>query len=153
MTRVTGATGLPTVSRMSAPEPPIGGSIIRFDPVNVWRVGFVVIALAAVALFLRFVITDAGYVIFTVLMAWFASIAMEPAVSRLSRVMPRAFATGTVLAAVVALAAVFVIAFGGLFLDQVAQLLEALPSLVDRLIAPSTRRPARPMTPARSSPT
>lgn len=135
MTRVTGATCLPTVAGMSAPEPPAGGSTIRFDPVNVWRVGFVVIALAAVALFLRFVITDAGYVIFTVLMAWFASIAMEPAVSRLSHVMPRALATGTVLAAVVALAAVFVIAFGGLFLDQVAQLLEALPGLVDRLIA------------------
>jgi predicted PurR-regulated permease PerM len=103
--------------------------------VNVWRVGFVVVAVAAVALFLRFVITDAGYVIFTVLMAWFASIAMEPTVSRLARVVPRALATGAVLGAVVVLAAVFVIAFGGLFLDQVAQLLEALPSLVDRLIS------------------
>jgi predicted PurR-regulated permease PerM len=135
MTRVTGACVLPTVAVMSAPEPPAGGSTIRFDPLNVWRVGFVVVAVVAVALFLRFVITDAGYVIFTVLMAWFASIAMEPAVSRLSRVMPRVAATGAVLAAVVVLAAVFIIAFGGLFLDQVGQLLEALPGLVDRLIA------------------
>ena len=135
MTRVTIAAGLPTVADMSAPEPPDGGSTIRFDPVNVWRVGFVVVAVAAVALFLRFVITDAGYVIFTILMAWFASIAMEPAVSRLSRVMPRALATGAVLAAVVVLAAVFMVTFGGLFLDQVAQLLEALPGLVDRLIS------------------
>ena len=34
----------------------------------------VVIALAAVALLLRFVIADCGNAIFTVLMAWFASI-------------------------------------------------------------------------------
>lgn len=108
---------------------------MRFDPRNVWRVGFVVIALGAVALFLRFVIADAGHVIFTVLMAWFASIAMEPAVRPLSTRMPRALATAAVLAVAAASATVFAVAFGGMFVDQVAQLVDALPGLVDRLVA------------------
>ena len=99
-----------------------------------WRVGFVVIGLVAVALFLRFVIADAGHVIFTVLIAWFASIAMEPAVSRLSRLMPRVAASGLVLVVVAASVVVFFISFGGLFVDQVAQLIEALPGLVERLV-------------------
>ena len=60
MTWVTGAAGLPTVAAMAATEPPARESTIRFDPVNVWRVGFVVIALVAVALLLRFVINDGG---------------------------------------------------------------------------------------------
>ena len=82
MTGVTGAAVPPTVAAMSANEPPSGGSTIRFDPRNVWRVGYVVIAVVAVGLLLRFVINDGGTVIFTLLMAWFASIAMEPAVRR-----------------------------------------------------------------------
>ncbi len=132
---MTCSAATPTVRLMPAQDDSSTvASVIRFDPQNVWRVGFVVIAVAAVALFLRFVIADAGHVIFTVLMAWFASIAMEPAVSRLSRAMPRGFATLLVLVIAASVIVVFSVAFGGLFVDQVAQLLEALPGLVDRLV-------------------
>lgn len=107
---------------------------VRLDPGNIWRVGFVGIALAAVALFLRFVIGDAGSVIFTLLMAWFASLAMEPAVGRLARRMRRGAATGLVLAGIAAFAVVFTLAFGQLLVQQIAQLLESLPALVDSVI-------------------
>ncbi len=78
MTWVTDGTRLPTVSGMPAAEPQPRDPTIRFDPTNVWRVGFVVIALVAVALFLRFVISDAGSVIFTLLMAWFGASRWSP---------------------------------------------------------------------------
>ena len=98
---------------------------VRFDPRNVWQVGFVVIALVAVALFLRFVVNDAGSVLFTLLMAWFAALALEPAVGRLSRRMRRGAAVGLVMAAIALFAVIFVLAFGQLFVEQVAQLLKA----------------------------
>ena len=47
----------------------------------------------------RFVLERGSSLIFTVVMAWFASLAMEPAVSRLARRMPRGAATGVVMAA------------------------------------------------------
>ena len=78
---------------------PSEGTTIRFDPGNVWRVGYVVMALVAVALLLRFIISDGGSVIFTLLMAWFAGLAMEPAVGRLSRRMRRGAAVGLVMGA------------------------------------------------------
>lgn len=106
----------------------------RFDPRNVWQIGWVVIALVAVALFLRFVVADAGTVIFTLLMAWFAAIAMEPAVGRLAKRMRRGFATAIVMGGVLIFAVIFTLAFGQLLATQIAQLLEAIPSLVDSVI-------------------
>ena len=120
---------------MTPVDPPRNDTTIRFDPQNVWRVGFVVIALVAVALVLRFVIADGGSVIFTLLMAWFAALAMEPAVRRMSRRMRRGAATGLLMLGFAVFAVVFMVAFGQLFVDQVAQLLEALPGLVDSVIA------------------
>ena len=107
---------------------------VRFEPNNIWRTGWVVIALIAIALVLRFVIDDGGSVIFTVLMGWFAAIAMEPAVVRLSAHMRRGLATGVVMITALILLVVFVVAFGRLFIDQIAQLLEDLPSLVNNSV-------------------
>ena len=120
---------------MPAVEPQPRDPTIRFDPTNVWRVGFVVIALVAVALFLRFVISDAGSVIFTLLMAWFAALAMEPAVGPLSRRMRRGAAVGLVMGALALFTVIFIVAFGQLFVEQVAQLLKALPGVVDGVVA------------------
>ena len=131
---------------MTAAPPPASGSgpgpgkasehgLVRFDPTNVWRVGWVVIALVAIALFLRFVIADAGSVIFALLMAWFASIAMEPAVGRLARRMRRGMATAVVMTTVGVFAAVFALAFGQLFASQVAELLTGLPDLVRTVVS------------------
>ena len=107
---------------------------IRFDPRNVWQVGFVVIALVAVALVLRFIISDGGSVIFTVLMAWFAALAMEPAVSRLSTRMRRGAATGLVMLGLALFIVIFLAVFGQMFIEQVVQLLKNLPSVVDGVI-------------------
>lgn len=121
---------------MSSPGPSSHDTrTITFLPRNIWQIGWVVIALVACALFLRFFIADGGSVIFTLLMAWFASIAMEPAVRRLSRRMKRGLATGIVLLAVVIFAIVFSYAFGQLLVSQIAQLLEGLPRIVDSVVA------------------
>ena len=68
----------------------------------------VVIGLVAAYSFGSFVLHD-GSLIFQVVMAWPASIAMEPAVSRLERHMRRGLATGVVMVGVV----VFAIGFCG----------------------------------------
>ena len=115
-----------------ASEPPPN---VHLDPRNIWQVGWVVIALVAVALFLRFVIADAGSVMFALLMAWFAAIAMEPAVGRLARHMKRGLATALVMASVILFGVVFSLAFGQLLVDQIAQLLQGLPDLVDSAVA------------------
>ena len=127
---------MPTVRPISAPDPaPPDHRRIVFDPSNVWRVGWVVLALLAAAMFIRFVVQDGGTVIFLVILAWFASLAMEPAVRTLSRTMPRAAATSTVMAAVAVFLVVFLLAFGRLFVDQLAQLIRALPDVVGESVS------------------
>lgn len=107
---------------------------ILFDAGNVWRTGFVVLAVAFVVLAIQFLVTNAGSALFTILMAWFVSLAMEPAVSRLSRRMSRSAATGLVMGAVVAFFAGFLTLFGQMFVNQVAQLVSVLPSLVQTIV-------------------
>jgi predicted PurR-regulated permease PerM len=108
---------------------------VRLMPRNIFRIGFVVVGVVAVALLLSFVLDDGGSVIFTVLMAWFASIAMEPAVSRLAKRMKRGFATGLVMLGVLLFLALFSFAFGRLLIEQVADLIATIPGLVDGVIA------------------
>jgi predicted PurR-regulated permease PerM len=107
---------------------------VRLDPRNVWRVGWVVIALVSAFLLLRFLIQDGGAVLFSLLMAWFASIAMEPVVRRLATRMRRGIATGIVMVAGAVAILVFMLAFGQLFVDQVIELLTSLPGLIDSAI-------------------
>ena len=110
------------------------GTVIRLDPRNIWRIGFVVMALIAIFLLLRFFIDDAGGVLFILLMAWFAALAMEPAVGRLARYMRRGLATGIVMIAFIIGMVLFSIAFGGLMVEQIASLIEALPVLLTEAI-------------------
>jgi predicted PurR-regulated permease PerM len=110
------------------------GTRMLLDPGNVWRIGLVVIALIALVTVVRFVLEQGSSLIFTVVMAWFASLAMEPAVSRLARHMPRGAATGLVMAGVVAFLIVFFALFGGLIVEQVSTLVASVPGLaVDAL--------------------
>lgn len=103
---------------------------VLLSPANVWRAGLAMAAVAAVALFLRFMITDAGPLIAMMVMAWFLSLAMEPAVRRLSRRMPRGRAALLVMTVSILAFVVFLILFGSLFVQQVAVLLKALPGVV-----------------------
>lgn len=125
------STSFPAVLDEQAPRE----VTVRLDPRNVWRVGYVVLGVVAVGLMLRFIIGDGGSVLFTLLMAWFASLAMEPAVGRLATRMPRGAATGLVILGVLLFAVVFMLAFGQLFVEQVAQLLEGLPNVIQGAIA------------------
>ena len=107
---------------------------VTFDPSNVWRTGLVVLGVIALGLFLYFVIDDGGSVIFTVLMSWFAAIAMAPAVNWLSRWMKRGVATLVVMGSALLFGAVFFLLFGALLVDQMVQLIMLIPDLIDQTI-------------------
>ena len=100
-------------------------------PSNVWRVGLTLAAVLALVMFARFALADGGSVLFTVVMAWFISLAMEPAVSRLSSKMPRNMATTVVMVAGALFGVLFLAAFGSLFVEQAAQLLRNLPDVIE----------------------
>jgi predicted PurR-regulated permease PerM len=123
----------------TGPTPGVPGHIptVRtvLVPANVWRVGLTLAGLAAMLLFARFVLADGGSVIFTVVMAWFLSLAMEPAVSKLSTWMRRSLATLVVMVAVGLFAIGFLVAFGSLFVEQAAQLLRGLPTIVEAVLS------------------
>jgi predicted PurR-regulated permease PerM len=122
-------------SGADAPAPRYAGREVVLVPSNVWRVGLVVLALIALGLAIRFVLVDGGSVIFTVLMSWFAAIAMGPVVDRLSRHMKRGVATIVVMLVFAVLLVIFVVAFGTLLVDQLSQLITRIPDLIDAAIS------------------
>ena len=140
----TDDAGVPTAAAAepaaAAPADEHDAVKVALIPHNIWRVGFAVLAVIAVGLFLKFVLADGGSVLFSVLMAWFAAIAMAPAVDRLARHMRRGLATGIVMLSLVLALVVFVVAFGQLFVEQVAQLLRGLPDLVQSIVAQVNKR-------------
>lgn len=108
---------------------------IHFDPANVWRTAFVLLGVVVVAWVVLFVVQSGSSLLFTVLMAWFASLAMEPAVRLLARRMKRPAATALVMFAVAAFVVVFLVLFGQLFVTQVAALLRSLPEIVHNVLS------------------
>ncbi|QAY69721.1 AI-2E family transporter [Xylanimonas protaetiae] len=114
-----------------APRP---ARTVLFEPRNVWRVGLVVLALIALAAVVMFVFRAGGSLLFTVFTAWFVSLAIEPAVGRLARRMPRGAATGLVMLGVIIFFGAFLALFGNLVVQQVSTLVEAIPDLVNRAL-------------------
>jgi len=100
------------------------------DPRNVWRVSWIVVAVLLITRFALFVLADGGSFVFTIIMSWLASIAMEPAVSRLSHRMKRGVAAMIVMCSVVLFGVVFLALFGRLLADQIGQLIRSLPTLL-----------------------
>ena len=145
-TRTTATRSTATGTGTAATSPPAidaderGAVRVALIPQNIWRVGFAVLAVIAAGLFLKFVLADGGSVLFSVLIAWFAAIAIAPAVDRLARHMRRGLATGIVMLGLMLALVVFVVSFGQLFVDQVVQLLRGLPDLVDRIVAQINKR-------------
>ncbi|QKE83775.1 AI-2E family transporter [Arthrobacter sp. NEB 688] len=83
---------------------------------------------------LGFVLWRGSSMVFYVVMSWFVALAMEPAVARLTRWMPRAAATATVmLTALVALGA-FLYLFGSLLVDQLTALVSAVPGIASDVL-------------------
>lgn len=111
------------------------GMRVLFDPGNVWRATFVVLGVVVVAYVLSFILTRGAGVLFTILMAWFASLAMEPAVRRLATRMRRTLATALVMLAVALFLLIFFALFGQLFVSQVAQLVRSLPDILENVLA------------------
>lgn len=105
---------------------------VRLNPANIWRVGLVVLALIALALFVQFLLEDGGGILFIVLMAWFAALAMAPLVDRLSRYMKRGLATISVMIAFLLFAAFFLLTFGNLLVDQLVQLAVSIPGIINQ---------------------
>jgi predicted PurR-regulated permease PerM len=103
---------------------------VRLSPANIWRVGLVVLGLIALALFVQFLLREGGSILFIVLMAWFAAIAMAPVVAWLSRYMKRGLATLLVMLAFILFATFFVLAFGNLLVDQLVQLAQSVPGVI-----------------------
>jgi predicted PurR-regulated permease PerM len=103
---------------------------VRLSPANIWRVGLVVLGLIALALFVQFLLREGGGVLFIVLMAWFAAIAMAPVVAWLSRYMKRGVATLLVMVSFILFAAFFLLAFGNLLVDQLVELAQAVPGVI-----------------------
>jgi predicted PurR-regulated permease PerM len=105
-------------------------TLVILDPQSVWRAGLVVIGLIVAYSFGSFVLHDGGSLIFQLVMSWIASIAMEPAVSRLAQRMRRGLATGLVMLGVVLFAVVFSAAFGNLLVSQAITLIQSIPELL-----------------------
>jgi predicted PurR-regulated permease PerM len=125
-----------SATESSAPETvQVTRTEITLVPSNVWRVGLVLLGVVAVGLLLRFMIVDGGSVLFTVLMAYFAALAMGPAVNRLATRMRRGAATGLVMLAFAIFVVVFVAAFGSLLVGQLGELISRIPTLIDEAIA------------------
>ena len=123
----------PSSSSPAAHQPLPRRTLIALDPQSIWRPGLVVIALIVLYSFGSFVLHDGGSVLFQIIMAWLASIAMEPAVSRLAGHMRRGLATGVVMVGVVVFAVAFTAAFGNLLVSQAVNLLQGIPTLLAAL--------------------
>jgi predicted PurR-regulated permease PerM len=74
---------------------------VLLAPANIWRAGLVLAAVVAAAFFVRFVLVDAGSLIAMLVMAWFLSLAMEPAVRRLSRRVRRGYVSSRLVLATI----------------------------------------------------
>jgi predicted PurR-regulated permease PerM len=124
----------PATSRATAP-PGATDVVMHLDRRNVWRTGWVLVAVVALAALGKFVVNDGGSVIFTLIMSMLAAIAMEPAVARLSRRMRRGMATMLVMLGVLVFIIVFLLAFGRLLGEQIATFIRSVPGLVDSAVA------------------
>ena len=96
----------------------------------VWRSAWLVMAVIALSLLAYGFVSQASSTIYSITMAFFLALAMEPAVGKLATRMPRAAATGLVMGAVLLGLTIFLGLFGSLLFQQLAQLVQAIPDVV-----------------------
>ena len=121
--------------------PAVAGSAGVLPPAQrwQWQRTWVVVGVVLLVAFAAFVVWKGSTTIFYVIMSWFAALAMEPAVSRLTRWMPRGLATATVMVGFLLAVVGFLWAFGALLVDQLAQLVKAFPLIADEVLAAVNR--------------
>lgn len=83
---------------------------------------------------LAFVLWRGSSLVFYVIMSLFVALAMEPAVSRLTRWMPRAAATALVMVAAILFVTGFLWLFGSLLVDQLTALVQAVPGIATEVL-------------------
>lgn len=113
---------------------------VALDPRSVWRATWVVIGALALVAAIGFVSRSAGSAIFTILMAFFLAVAMEPAVNRLAKHMRRGLATAVVVIALGVALTAFFAAFGSLLVAEIQALVKAAPDVVTELVASVNKR-------------
>ena len=127
----TQGTAAPSGAQAVATPVEDGDVRVRLSAHGMGKVGFALLGVIAAGLFVKFVLSDGGSVIFTVLMAWFAAIVIEPLVKRMSRHMRRGAATGLIMGGAALFLVLFFVAFGNLFVQQLVQLILQVPDLID----------------------
>lgn len=108
-------------------------TVVHFDRRNVWRVAWTVVAVFLILRFLLFVLRDGGGLLGMVVLAWAASLALEPAVGWLSRWVKRGVATLIAMVSLVLGGVIFVALFGGMLADQINLFVRNVPDYVDSL--------------------
>ncbi|MGL5816687.1 MAG: AI-2E family transporter, partial [Phycicoccus sp.] len=114
---------------MEATTPTASPGVIRER--GLWRRTWLVVAVILLTLFTGFVLWRGSGTVYYVVMAWFLALAMEPAVVRLTRWMPRTAATAVVLLGSLAVVAGFLAAFGSLLVSQLTELVQATPDIAE----------------------
>ena len=123
---------------MSAPrsEPaPTATETVALSPTSVWRAGWVIVGVAACVFVIGFIVNRGGGTIFTLIIAMFLAVAMEPAVRLLTRWMKRPLATAVVMLGVMLGFAGFLAAFGGLLVGEIQNLVRSAPGAIEAAVA------------------
>lgn len=102
---------------------------------DVWRAGWVLVAVVTLAALGNWVFRDAGNVIFTLVLAFLTSIAMEPAVVWLSQRMKRGLASLLVMVTFVVASLAFLAVFGKLLGEQIVAFAQTVPALAEQVVA------------------
>ena len=108
---------------------------VALDTRSVWFAAWAVIAALAIAAFVRFVFTDGGSIFFSLTLAFFFALAIEPVVGPLSRRMPRPAATAITFVAVALFTIGFFSVFGRMLTEQLAAFIRSVPDLITSLLA------------------
>ncbi|WP_245642806.1 AI-2E family transporter [Piscicoccus intestinalis] len=118
----------------AAPPPAEPTTRLVVDARSVWVAAWIVVCVVALALFVRFVFADGGSIFFSLALAFFFALAIEPVVRRLARRMPRAAATGLTFVALAVLVTAFFATFGRMLTDQLAALVQSAPQVVTTVL-------------------
>jgi predicted PurR-regulated permease PerM len=118
----------PQASEASGTPAPL---LITLDPRTLRRAMVVVLTAVTLWLVARWFFEAIGHFLFLLLLSWLLSMAMEPTVSKLvRRGVRRSYATGIVGGSAIALVVLMGVLFGSLFITQLAQLVQSLPTVL-----------------------
>jgi predicted PurR-regulated permease PerM len=119
---------------MPVTSPPVAASPSAAGPSAaqpLWRRAWLVVGVLVLAGIFAFILWRGASTFYYVLMAWFAALAMEPVVSRLSTRMNRGLATGLVMFLAGLFFVIFLGLFGALFVEQLTSFIVAIPGMAE----------------------